>query len=519
MNIGFEKCRRLGYFGGLSLSVLAVVMMATTAMAQQTRYVVPPGTPGVVPTHPYTNWPTAATNFAFSVVGSGVADDTTIWVSNGYYTLSAQIQVGWAMRVALKGWSGDPADVIIDGSNATKCIYVWRDSIVDGLTITNGNSATGGGGVELANGWPNAKLLNSTIVGCTAPNGGGISVGNGTVSNCTIVGNTASGNGGGGYGVSNPSIYDSFISSNVANQVGGLRSFKAYGCTIASNYSATAVGGMSGSAYGCTIINNVAANPGSGTGGGGIDGNAYNSTISGNRCLGANQHVGGGVYCNGGQVISNCTISGNTSFEAGGVYLNASELYDCVISGNLANNFSVSTYQGGGGVQAHSSTIRNCLIVSNESGHYGGGVTMSSTAMGSCTIAGNTATNGYQRAGGIYLKSGAVTNCIIYHNIASATSINSNWFRGAGTFDYTCTTPSVAAYGTGNTTADPQFVDKAAGNYRLQDSSPASNTGTNQSWMTGALDLDGEPRIAENIVDMGAYEGPPPKEGTIVTVR
>jgi hypothetical protein len=44
------------------------------------------------------------------------------------------------------------------------------------------------------------------------------------------------------------------------------------------------------------------------------------------------------------------------------------------------------------------------------------------------------------------------------------------------------------------------------GNYRLQAISPCVNTGTNQDWMTGALDLDGLPRILREYVDMGAYE-------------
>jgi hypothetical protein len=60
--------------------------------------------------------------------------------------------------------------------------------------------------------------------------------------------------------------------------------------------------------------------------------------------------------------------------------------------------------------------------------------------------------------------------------------------------------------GSGNISSDPLFVNAAAGNYRLQASSPCINTGTNESWMTGATDLDGTPRIVGGTVDMGAYE-------------
>lgn len=53
----------------------------------------------------------------------------------------------------------------------------------------------------------------------------------------------------------------------------------------------------------------------------------------------------------------------------------------------------------------------------------------------------------------------------------------------------------------------------AADNWRLNPNSPGFNAGTNQSWMTNALDLDGRIRIRYWVVDMGAYEGI--YEGTI----
>lgn len=61
------------------------------------------------------------------------------------------------------------------------------------------------------------------------------------------------------------------------------------------------------------------------------------------------------------------------------------------------------------------------------------------------------------------------------------------------------------ASGSGNITNAPLFIDEAAGNYRLQSTSPCINWGNNayQIWDT---DLDGNPRIVENYVDMGTYE-------------
>ena len=56
--------------------------------------------------------------------------------------------------------------------------------------------------------------------------------------------------------------------------------------------------------------------------------------------------------------------------------------------------------------------------------------------------------------------------------------------------------------GTGNIASDPDFVN----GYHLGAGSPCIDTGTNQAWMTTATDLDGNPRIANGIVDMGAFE-------------
>lgn len=53
--------------------------------------------------------------------------------------------------------------------------------------------------------------------------------------------------------------------------------------------------------------------------------------------------------------------------------------------------------------------------------------------------------------------------------------------------------------------SDPLFVNAAAGNYRLQDASPAINVGFVTSSMTGT-DLDGNARVVGSTVDLGAYE-------------
>lgn len=67
---------------------------------------------------------------------------------------------------------------------------------------------------------------------------------------------------------------------------------------------------------------------------------------------------------------------------------------------------------------------------------------------------------------------------------------------------YSCTAP--AAAGTGNTGADPLFLDPAGGNWRLRADSPCVNAGS--SGYPSPADLDGGARVFGPAADMGAYE-------------
>ena len=59
--------------------------------------------------------------------------------------------------------------------------------------------------------------------------------------------------------------------------------------------------------------------------------------------------------------------------------------------------------------------------------------------------------------------------------------------------------------GLGNITEAPRFVDDANGNRGLQSNSPCTNAGRN-AYAAGPTDLDGNPRIVNGTVDIGAYE-------------
>jgi len=224
------------------------------------------------------------------------------------------------------------------------------------------------------------------------------------------------------------------------------------------------------------------------------------------------------------------TITGSTITEnfsrgkGGGSYLENSFMDRCVILNNAVADSEVGA--GGGGIFETNSVIRNSLIVSNSAsagapdglGGLGGGVYMQGGALLNCTLSLNSAFDSPALPGagaGIYVESGGVTNSIIYFNsffqISSTTS--SNWFNsGAGIFDHCCTSPNPG--GAGNITPDPQFVNSTIGNFHLASTSPCIDAGIVQPWMTGAFDLDGNPRVRGASVDIGAYESPsePPQD-------
>jgi hypothetical protein len=160
---------------------------------------------------------------------------------------------------------------------------------------------------------------------------------------------------------------------------------------------------------------------------------------------------------------------------------NASTLNHCTLTGNAA------FYDGGG---ASASTLNNCTLAGNTA-ESGGGVT--GGTLNNCTLTGNAAE--YDGGGA---SASTLNNCIVYFNTASN---DPNY--SISTISYTCTTPLPA--GVGNITNDPQFVSLATTNLQLAANSPCINLGNN-AFAPGSADLAGNPRIANTVVDMGAYE-------------
>lgn len=202
-------------------------------------------------------------------------------------------------------------------------------------------------------------------------------------------------------------------------------------------------------------------------------------------------------------IIGFTLLNGHAQQYGGGAY--GGTLDGCVISNCVAGK-NVSEAYGGG---AYGGALNNCLVVFNSAtasyGAEGGGTYR--TRLRSCTIARNSAkgVSGYAHGGGVYGDSYSAYNTIVWDNDVDAPA--ATYPNVCYAYLYNCCSDDTAYYRQdGTITADPQFVDAAAGNFRLKAGSPCLNAGNN-SYVQGETDLDWADRIQDGRVDMGCYEG------------
>jgi hypothetical protein len=193
---------------------------------------------------------------------------------------------------------------------------------------------------------------------------------------------------------------------------------------------------------------------------------------------------GGGAR---GCTLNNCTLSNNRVRYGSGGGAAWCTLNNCTLSGNLAqgptSDANSPDYAAGGG--AYQCTLNNCTLTGN-SALYGGGAYF--CALNNCTLTGNSF---YFLGAGGGTYSSTLNNCISFGN-----------YYAQG-YCEDCDSPG--SPNGNNWYGDPQFVDFAGGNLHLQPNSPCINAGDN-SYVTSATDLDGNPRISGGTVDIGAYE-------------
>lgn len=273
-------------------------------------------------------WDQAYATISNAVFQAQTNSGNVVLVSNGMYQSGGFVadngtnMVTITNGITVRGFSGNPADVIVDGGGSNRCFRVnHNQAMIADLTIRNGY-----------------------VYGPTY-GGGGMMLYAGLVTNCAIVSNQA-GTTGSGYDGGGMYVYPPAVSSTC----------RVEGCTIAFNKALKYEGGgmtIMGTAAGqnkimvvnCVITNNEAKRNGGGV-----------------YC------VGGGVYAGNGGTLSNCVIAGNlatnTGGTGGGVWISGmSILRNCLVCQNRA-----SAGNGGGGyLAAGVPQLVSCTIVSNVS--------------------------------------------------------------------------------------------------------------------------------------------------------
>lgn len=508
---------------------------------------------------PYTNWAMAAGDIQTAI--DAAADGDTIMVAYSVYApLSQMTTVTINKPVSIVGLTNP---VIRGYVFSSRCVYMVEGATLRGFWIEDGRvtsqteETNGCGGGVYAEG-PGAIISNCVITRCFAGMFGGGAYG-GTLIDCVIATNRAIL---GGCGVYGSTLYGCTVTHNVADGSGyggGAAFSELHDCYVGFNYAVSTGGGVYASTlYGCTLIGNgVEAG---GRGGGAMQSTLSNCIVSGHSitgfgagvagstlydCIVTNNRtdgLGGGAY---DSILYRTMLSQNRagspeeySFSKGGGGAANSTLYGCEVSSNSAelgggalscvvDGSLVSGNVAGVGGGAYQSVLSNCVVMGNvgDPGGTWGGYLYNCLVIGNegtftiagganfgsfynCTITGN---RGYVGGG---VANAALSNCVVYGNYADHSAPDCH----SCTLSYSCT-PEPAA-GEGNITNAPMFVDPGsgfgtnhvAGDYRLQSDSPCINTGTNQSWMGIASDLDGKPRVIGGRVDMGAYEYGTPTE-------
>lgn len=316
------------------------------------------------------------------------------------------------------------------------------------------------------------------------------------ISNCVLAGNSAYFDGGGVY---HGTLVDCVLSNNLASLGGGAALSALTNCTLVANVGG---GACQSTLDACTVERNTSS-----SGGGGV----VECTLT--RCVLSNNssQAGGGSW---NSTLSDCSLNGNTALAYGGGAAFGT-LVDCKLTGNSVNmtNSGCGPVSGGG---AYGATLDNCVISGNQvSGNistYGGGV--SGGVLNNCLLSGNSCWTGGSGAYDATLNNctvvnnsdhqplfgGGAYNCTVNNSILRYNGVN---YAGSS-LNYCCTTPLPG--GTGNIAADPLFVNRTGGDYRLQPNSPCINSGNNAFAANNNLDLDANPRVVGRAVDIGTYE-------------
>jgi len=431
-------------------------------------------------------------------------DGDTVEIQPGTYT-------GWGNRniwfggKAITVRATEPNDLEVVAATVVDCNhsgtgFVFQsgedaNSVLAGLTITNGHANHGSGILISAGGRPptdpvTCRIINCVIVNCTSEaHGGAIYCYESapTITNCTISSASAGDEGGAIYCDGGaPTITDCTISSNSAGGLGGAIYCEQGSPTIDNCIFANNSAQIGGAIYyleststisHCTFRSNSATE----WSGGAVRVNDSAVTIT-DSIFEKNfaQSGGGGINCSDGPelILNNCFFAQCSAPIGGAVAGSATiTIINCVFLDNLASETERRPFSEGGALAIGDGYMANCLFVGNTA-LYGGAVVgggCGDLGINNCTFAGNRAFQANTlyacKPIGLYKLYGcpggniSIADSIIWDGqdtIVSAEDDSTitlafcDISRGQSSVDdpYACVT-----WGPGNIDADPCFAD------------------------------------------------------------
>lgn len=516
--------------------LMFIALIIPVGLAQTTWYVdannpTPPGDGSQG--NPYVN--------IWRAVNSAASSGDTILVMPATYVENLSI-VSKSLTMLSSGGAGQ---TIIDGSNGSASVIDIRNSsvvIIDGFTITNGVGTQHPNGFRTVGG--GILCVSSDI----------------EVYNCDINGNRAEVAGGGicclsqGTVLCSVKIEDNIIHNNYVRVSAGTNPYeKGGGIYLTSCKDNNTI--LRNNIYN-NYTNGLTSGP---SWGGGIyvsgSDQAQSVLIEDNTIKDNRSDSGGGILCDVSTdnvlISKNIIESNDATSYGGGIYVESSvQIIDNLVFDNESNGYQAS---GGGGICCGNTAPQNPVIMNNmiyanvANNGYGGGILciqVSQARIVNNTIYGNDAT---LYGGGICLRGNSVTdakNTIVWNNTAGQNmgpqiALYDQWgFSSTLNIDYSdvqggqasvFVTPGCTLnWGTnGMINSDPLFVDATNSDFHLTWNSPCRDVGTNNPPVTlPNNDYEGDPRIANNTVDMGAdefychlYYSGTPSPGSSITIK
>jgi hypothetical protein len=414
-------------------------------------------------------------------------------------TETSREQRDWvAYPTILSGDIGSAGDSADNSYHVVTSSSTDETTVLDGFTVTGGNT-TGSSGLEDFGG----GMYNHD--------------GSPTVRNVTFRDNTAGWGGGMGNWYSNPLLVNVTFSANTAASGAGMGNFESSPVLrmVAFQGNVATEGGGGMDVYGGSpTLQEVTFSDNSAGQGGGMHSMYSYPTLVNVAFWGNAATSGGGMFnFESDPTLANVTFSGNTADSVGGGMCNDGltlPMHMLAIPGDKDAGLGVER-------RSHFSNLSLVSVTfsGNAAGEEGGALfnRQSDPALDNCVLWDNSAPLGAQ----IWNDGGTPT--VRYSLVQGSGGSGGGWDASLGTDDG------------GNLDDNPAFVDASGADgipgtpdddLRLGVHSPAVDAGDKDALPADELDLDddgdvaeplpldldGEPRVVSDMVDMGAYETP-----------